>query len=87
MRAFPDRVALGSLSTELGEVKMCLNACRLDHQYDLVATRMNSPERAGNFETGHSMGHPRRIENLDTKILATGRQIRVMCRSEVAPLF
>lgn len=27
MRALPERVALTSLSTELGEVKMCLNAC------------------------------------------------------------
>ena len=26
MRAFPDRVALGSWSTELGEVKTCLKA-------------------------------------------------------------
>lgn len=25
IRAFPERVAFGSLSTELGEVKMCLN--------------------------------------------------------------
>jgi hypothetical protein len=30
MRAFPERVALGSLSTELGELKICLKAwsCR-----------------------------------------------------------
>jgi hypothetical protein len=27
MRALPDRVALGSLSTELGEVNTCLYAC------------------------------------------------------------
>ena len=27
MRAFPDLVALTSFSTELGEVKICLNAC------------------------------------------------------------
>lgn len=26
IRAFPDRVAFGSLSTELGDVKICLNA-------------------------------------------------------------
>ena len=26
IRAFPERVAFASLSTELGEVKMCLNA-------------------------------------------------------------
>ena len=29
MRAFPDRVALGSFSTELGDVKMCLYAYEL----------------------------------------------------------
>jgi hypothetical protein len=27
MRALPDRVALASFSTELGEVNICLNAC------------------------------------------------------------
>lgn len=27
IRALPDRVALGSLSTELGDVKICLKAC------------------------------------------------------------
>jgi hypothetical protein len=27
MRAFPDRVALEPVSTELGDVKICLNAC------------------------------------------------------------
>lgn len=26
-RALPERVAFGSLSTELGDVKICLNAC------------------------------------------------------------
>lgn len=28
MRAFPDLVALASLSAELGDVKMCLNVCK-----------------------------------------------------------
>ena len=32
MRAFPDLVALVSLSTELGDVKMCLNVCKCDIQ-------------------------------------------------------
>lgn len=27
IRAFPDLVALGSFSTELGDVKICLKAC------------------------------------------------------------
>lgn len=30
IRAFPERVALGSLSTELGEVKICLNPFRVN---------------------------------------------------------
>jgi hypothetical protein len=28
IRALPDRVAFGSFSTELGDVKICLNACQ-----------------------------------------------------------
>lgn len=31
IRAFPDLVALASLSTELGEVNMCLNVCDYSH--------------------------------------------------------
>jgi len=32
IRAFPERVALGSLSTELGEVNICLNAYYNDNE-------------------------------------------------------
>lgn len=40
MRAFPDRVAFGSFSTELGDVKMCLNVLDLtfECQYTLKVT-------------------------------------------------
>ena len=34
MRAFPDRVALETLSTELGEVNICLYACRYVWKFD-----------------------------------------------------
>lgn len=30
IRAFPERVAFGSFSTELGEVNICLYACRIE---------------------------------------------------------
>lgn len=33
IRAFPDFVAFASLSTELGDVNMCLNACETAANY------------------------------------------------------
>lgn len=39
IRAFPERVAFGSLSTELGDVKICLNP--------LEKTNEHQPQRRG----------------------------------------
>jgi hypothetical protein len=40
MRAFPERVALDALPTELGDVKTCLYACHND-----VLSRIAAPDK------------------------------------------
>lgn len=53
-RAFPERVAFGSLSTELGEVKMYLNACEHDCDGDIGISTRNVRQQGGHFGIDHS---------------------------------
>lgn len=61
IRALPDRVAFGSLSTELGDVKICLYACDTQPAWltKVIHWRQHSLLRAMNCEEDHARDHPR----------------------------
>jgi len=73
IRAFPDLVALTSFSTELGEVKTCLNAYTLKGwAAGMVKVKELSelPKLGIDFWKGHSMGPPDRTFDLHTPAMA-----------------
>jgi hypothetical protein len=81
MRALPDRVALGSFSTELGDVKMCLYALDISqHINHKVKSNGDLLIPEANFGKAHSKGplcrsytHGREISAIDPLILPAPR--------------
>jgi len=75
MRAFPDRVAFASFSTELGEVNICLYAYKRRSQYNKhLTTETTQPKRESDSWKAHSRGHQDRIVGSRIPALATDRQ-------------
>ena len=69
MRALPDLVALGSFSTELGDVNTCLYAWSCGCYRELGAdVNKNLLILEGRFEIGHSTGLPGRTHIRDRGI-------------------
>ena len=72
IRAFPDLVAFTSFSTELGEVKICLNAYMLGWATGMVKVKELSdlPKLRADFWKDHSMGPRDRTLDLHTPAMA-----------------
>ena len=72
IRAFPDLVAFTSFSTELGEVKICLNAYMLGRATGMVKVKELSalPKLRADFWKDHSMGPRDRTLDLHTQAMA-----------------
>ena len=69
---FPEHVALGSWSTELGDVKICLNALWWWLNTITMMEYENSPKRGGHFKVVCSTGLLDHMWSLHTRRPATG---------------
>jgi len=86
MRALPERVAFGSLSTELGDVKICLNAYGHRQHWEAEVCRC-APKQGWRFRRGHSTDLQRHKCSHDIERWATGLQVPPFHHYEVSLVF
>jgi hypothetical protein len=85
MRALPDLVAFGSSSsTELGEVKTCLNPC-VGCQNDCYMITEYVPRQEVDSLIVHSRGLVDHMQGLHREKAATGHRVRASHRFEAFP--